>query len=391
MNVRTLKTLALLIVASLMVGLPAGALGAPGGKDAYTLGPGDTIEILVEGDHDLTRTTTIKPDGSIDLPLVGEVTAAGRTTSQLAAELIRLYSKYLRAPSITVAVHELRVDRISVLGQVNKPGEYPIRPGATILDVLASAGGPTDRADLTKATIMREETGGRADPIEVNLLEAFAKDAKNDSPAVKLLPGDVLFVPAADRRIVVLGQVARPGAYDLMEGQHVSDLLADAGGLTPLAAPQRAFIMRGTEQFPVDVRGILAGNPEANIPLRAGDTMVIPEFQDKIAVLGAVNKPGKYDLAEGMKLSDAIALAGGAVSDNGNLSQIAIIRIEAGKTKTIAANLSQALNGQDANQNLLLRPDDVVYVPERGVTLTKAAQFFGIIGVIRLLFGGVTF
>lgn len=388
MNVRMPAALVLLIVATLVVGLSAGAVGAPGGRDSYTLGPGDTIEILVEGDHDLTRITTIKPDGSIDLPLVGEVVAAGRTTSQLAHELLKLYSRYLRAPSITVAVHEFRVDRVSVLGQVTKPGEYPIRPGASILDVLASAGGPTDRADLTRATIMREETGGKSDPIEVNLLEAFAR---NDGPGVKLLAGDVLFVPAAER-IVVLGQVAHPGAYDLLEGQHhVSDLLADAGGLTPLAAPQRAFIMRGTEQFPVDVRGILAGNPEANITLRAGDTMVIPESQDKIAVLGAVNKPGKYDLSEGMKLSDAIALAGGAVPDSGNLSQVAIIRLEAGKTRTIAANLSQALSGRDANQNILLQRDDVVYVPERGVTLTKAAQFFGIIGVIRLLFGGVTF
>lgn len=390
MKVRMASVLTLLIAGSLIAGLPAGARGATGGKDAYTLGPGDTIEILIEGDRDLTRTATIKPDGSIDLPLVGEVTAAGRTTSQLTADLIRLYSKYLRVPSITVAVREFRVDRISVLGQVNRPGEYPIRPGASIFDVLASAGGPTDRADLTKATIIREETVGKPDPIEVNLLEAFAKNPKNESPEVKLLPGDVLFVPAADHRTVVLGQVARPGAYDLVEGQRVSDLLAAAGGLTPQAAPQRAFVMRGTEQFPVDVRGILAGNLEANIPLRAGDTMVIPESQDRIAVLGAVSRPGKYDLVDGMKLTDAIALAGGQ-SESGNLDQVAVIRIEAGKTKTIAADLSRALSGQDTSQNVLLRPGDVVYVPERGVTLTKAAQFFGIISVVRLLFGGGIF
>ena len=386
MNLRMASALTLLIAASLMVSLTPRALGAAGAVGPYTLGPGDAIEIVVVGDKDLSRTVTIKPDGSIDLPLIGEVAAGGRTTSQLASELTRRYSAYLIAPSITVQVREFRVDHVYILGQVSKPGEYAIRPGAGILEALASAGGPTDRADLAKATIVREESGGKADPIEVNLLQAFAK---SENTGVKLQPGDVVFVPAADRRMVILGQVTKPGAYDLLDGQRVSDLLAAAGGVTPQAAPQRAFIIRGSEQIPVDVRQILAGDLTANLPLKAGDMMVVPESQDKIAVLGAVNKPGKYELAQGMKLSDAIAVAGGAVPDNGNLSQVAIIRLEAGKTKTIAANLSQALNGHDATQNILLQPDDVVYVPERGVTLTKAAQFFGIISVVRLLFGGV--
>jgi len=381
------SVLALLIAGSLIVGPAAGALGAPGGEGAYTLGPGDTIEIMVTGEKDLSKTVTIKPDGSIDLPLIGEVPAARMTTSQLAAELVRRYSKYLLAPSIAVQVRAFRVDHIYILGQVNKPGEYAIRPGAGILEALASAGGPTDRADLAKATIIRGETSGKADPIDVNLLQAFAK---NENHEVKLQPGDVLFVPAADRRIVVLGQVAHPGAYDLLDGQRVSDLLAAAGGVTTQAALQRAFVMRGSEQIPVNVQRILAGDLTANLALRAGDMMVVPESQDRIAVLGAVNKPGKYDLADGMKLTDAIALAGGQ-SDNGDLGQVAIIRLEVGKTKTIAADLRRALSGQDTSQNIPLKPGDVVYIPERGVTLTKAAQFFGIIGVLRLLFGGVTF
>jgi polysaccharide biosynthesis/export protein len=388
MSVRMASALALFLAGGLVMSLAAGALGAPGTVDAYTLGPGDAIEIIVVGDKDLSQTVTIKPDGTVDLPLLGEVTVAGRTTSQLATELVRLYSKYLIAPSITVQVHAFRVDHVYILGQVSKPGEYAVPPGAGILEVLASAGGPTDRADLTKATVIREDTSGKQDPIEINLLQAFAG---NGNPDVKLQAGDVVFVPAADRRMVVLGQVARPGAYDLLEGQHVSDLVAAAGGVTSQAAPQRAFIVRGTEQVPVDVKQILAGDLTANLPLKAGDMLVVPESQDKIAILGAVAKPGKYELTEGMKLSDAIALAGGAVPDSGNLSQVAIIRLEGGKTRTIAANLSQALNGRDATQNISLQPDDVVYVPERGVTLTKAAQVFSILGVIRLFFGGVMF
>src|SRR5437016_9966368 len=96
----------LMLVTSLIVGLAARATGAPAGTDAYTLGPGDTIEIVVVGDKDLSRTVTIKPDGSGDLPLVGELTGTGRTTSQLANDLVKQYSRYLKASSITLTVQQ---------------------------------------------------------------------------------------------------------------------------------------------------------------------------------------------------------------------------------------------------------------------------------------------
>ena len=368
----------LMLVTSLIVGLAARATGAPAGTDAYTLGPGDTIEIVVVGDKDLSRLVTIKPDGSVDLPLVGEMTATGRTTSQLANDLVKRYSRYLKAPSITVTVHEFRVDRIYILGQVTHPGEYPIRPEAGILDLLASAGGPTTRADLAKATIIRGK-----ETIPLDLLQALVKSR---SPEVKLRSGDVLFVPETDRRMVVLGQVVRPGAYDLLEGQHVADLLAAGGGVTPQAAPQRAFIVRGGEQIPVDVKKILTGNLEANIPLVPGDTLVVPESKDKVAVLGAVNRGGTFDLTDDMKLLDAVALAGGG-TNQANLSQVAILRLEGGRTKTIVANLGRALSGQDPSQNMPLQAGDAVYVPERGMTLEKAAQWFNIFYVLRYIVG----
>lgn len=376
-----MRSLWLLFVILLVFGAQAGVRAAPASQDVYLLGPGDTIEVSIFGEPDLTRTVTVKPDGTISLPLIGEVKAAGKTTSQLVAELATLYRKYLRAPVISVVIREFRVDRIYILGQINRPGEYQVRPGMGILEILASAGGPTTRADLTKAVIIR----GRTEALQLNLLEAFAK---NKSPDVKLLPGDVLFIPETDRRIVVLGQVNRPGAYDLLEGQRVADLLAAAGGLTARAALPRAFLVRGPEQVSVDLQKILAGDVAANIPLRPGDMLVVPEIQNRIAVLGAVNRPGTFDLQDGMKLVDAIALAGGR-TDRGNLSQVVIVRLEGGQTKTITANVDQALRGQDANQNVALQHGDIVYVPERGFDLGSITQYLNTFNLIRILFGGL--
>jgi len=226
---------------------------------------------------------------------------------------------------------------------------------------------------------------GRTEALQLNLLEAFVTSRNLE---VKLLAGDVLFIPETDKRIVVLGQVNRPGAYELLEGQRVSDLIAAAGGLTVRAAPERGFIVRGSEQIPVDLKNVLAGNIEANVALRPGDMMVVPESQNRIAVLGSVRAPGTFPLAEGMKLIDAVALAGGP-TDRGTLSQVIIVRLEGKETKRIVANLDRAVSGQDVSQNQVLQSGDVVFVPERGFTIGQIFQYLNLFNLVRVLFGGI--
>lgn len=376
----SIKSRGIMLFAAALITLTAALPSLSQSPEAgYVLGPGDTIDILFFGDADLSRLVTIKPDGTIALPLVGEVGAAGKTTAQLTELLVKLYSKYKKSPSISVTVREFRVDRIYILGQVSRPGEYQMRLGVGILELIASAGGPTTRADLGKAAIIR----GKTETIQLNLLEAFVK---NQSPDVKLMAGDVLFLPETDRRMVVLGQVNRPGSYDLLEGQRVSDLLAAAGGVTTRAALPRGFLVRGAEQIAVDLKKVLAGETEANLPIRSGDMLVVPEFQNRIAVLGAVGRPGTFDLLEGTKLIDAIATAGGR-SDRADLKQVVIMRLDQSQTSMIRANVDQILKGQDLNQNIILQHADVVFVPERGLTMTQVLQYLSVTNIVRVLFG----
>jgi polysaccharide export outer membrane protein len=371
--------LVLVLVARSMIIAPAlNAQPAPS-QDAYVLGPGDTIDVVVYGEADLSRSVTVKPDGAVSLPLLGEVKAAGKTTKQFADELVRLYSKYLKQPSITVTVREFRVDRIYILGQVARPGEYQLRVTTGIMELLASAGGPTNRADLAKVVVIR----GKMEAMQLNLLEAFAT---NRSPDVKLLAGDVLFIPETDRRTVILGQVNRPGAYEMLVGQRVSDLIAAAGGVTQRAAPDKAFIVRGQEQIPVSLQKILAGDVESNLSLQPGDMMVVPESQNRIAVMGAVRGPGTFNLVENMTLIDAVGAAGGP-TNIANLTQIIVVRVEGGKPKPITVNLERALKGSDISQNIVLQTGDVVFVPEKGFSLGQIAQWLNLANLSRILFG----
>lgn len=378
------RRLAALGVCFLLFGLAGVAFAAPASAPApksvapasYVLGPGDEIEIQVYGDNELSRTLMIKPDGTIALPLINEVKAAGKTTGQLETELIKMYSKYVKAPLVTVVVRQLRVDRVFLLGQVQRPGDYPIRQNLNIFELLASAGGPTNRADLAKAVIIR----GKTETINVDLVQAFLK---NQAPAVTIQDGDVLFIPETDRNMVALGAVNRPGSYALLEGQHLSDLLAQVGGPLPRAGLTKAFIMRNGEQIPVDLKKVLAGDVEANIALKPSDMLIVPESKERIAVLGQVGKPGPYDLTENMTLIDAIAAAGGT-TDHADLAKAQLIRLENGKPKAIPLKADLVMQGKDIAGNVKFQDGDLLYIPTRGMSFW---EIIGQIGLFRGILG----
>jgi polysaccharide export outer membrane protein len=353
--------------------------GAPGGApvpEGYVLEPGDQISVNVYGEPDLSRTIIIKPDGTIALSLINEVRAAGKTTTQLEAEITQKFAKYLKAPSVSVVVTQTRVDHVYLLGQVGRPGDYELRPNENIFELLSAAGGPTNRADLQKAVIIRGKT-------QTLNLDLFSAVKNNQVPDVRLKAGDVLYIPETDRRIVALGMVQRPGPYDLLEGQHLSDLIAAAGGLNSKAAMDKAFIVRDGTQVPVDLHKVMAGDATSNVALRAGDMLVVPENKERVLVMGTVAKPGPYDYTENMTLIDAIAAAGGA-TDKSNLAGVQVVRVEDGKTKTIPVKADQAMNGKDLSQNIRMENGDLVYVPQRGMNLL---EIINAIGVFRWMLG----
>lgn len=194
----------LLLVTSLIQGASAAPLPAtpapatpaptasPAVPDNYVLASGDQIEITIFGEPDLTRTVAIKPDGVIALPLVNQVKASGKTATQLEAELTRLYSKYLRKPSISVIVRQFRMDRVYVMGEVARPGRYDLTDDMTVLDALTLAGGPTDHGNLDGLQVSRMENGKtKAIPIKANQLIQGKDGTKN----LKLQKGDLVFIP----------------------------------------------------------------------------------------------------------------------------------------------------------------------------------------------------
>jgi polysaccharide export outer membrane protein len=141
-----------------------GSLGAPGFRSSggYTIGPQDVLEILVFGVPELSGTLLVAGNGTIQLPLLGETPAAGRTARQLQSDLAtRLGAEYLQNPQVLVTVKEFNSRSVTLTGEISKPGVYPLKGEMSLLQLVATAGGFAEGSDST-VLIMRNTGGKRA-------------------------------------------------------------------------------------------------------------------------------------------------------------------------------------------------------------------------------------
>ncbi len=158
--------------------------------DSYVIGPGDTISIHVWNHDKLTGKALVRPDGRISLPFLRDIEVGGRTPMRLAWELEAKLKDYVVNPTVHVAVEEQRPLTVSVMGEVSKPGAYPVGAGAGVMHALAAAGGLTDFADKKRIFVLRQ--GEKVLRIRF-AYEALAR-AVGQAPSFRLQAGDVVVV-----------------------------------------------------------------------------------------------------------------------------------------------------------------------------------------------------
>lgn len=158
----------------------------------YTIRPEDVLEISVWQHPELDRDVTVRPDGKISFSLIGDVDTTGLTPAELDEVITERLSEYVQNPEVTVIVSEIRSGEIVILGEVVRPGVYPMGESITALEAVAEAGSYTERAALERATITRRSRGGD-EVIKVDLEKVIVEG--NRSKDVILKPGDVVFLP----------------------------------------------------------------------------------------------------------------------------------------------------------------------------------------------------
>jgi polysaccharide export outer membrane protein len=158
-------------------------------KPGYVIGLGDVLRITVWKEPDLTGDVTVRPDGMITLPLVGDVSAAGRVPSQLAGSLVAEFERLVESPRVTVSVSQATSARVYVVGQMMRPGEFPLSGRLTVLKALALAGGFKEFAKSESIVIVRE------DQTVIPFNYKRIADGKDVSQNVLLAAGDTIVVP----------------------------------------------------------------------------------------------------------------------------------------------------------------------------------------------------
>jgi len=173
----------------LMVTVPGQALAQEAG---YTVKPGDGLEISVWKEPDLQGPVLVTPDGSFSFPLVGQVDARGKTVTELQQIITERLAKYISDPVVTVSVRDIKGNKVFVIGQVNRPGEFIVNPRVDVMQALSMAGGTTAFASLDNITILRR-TGTKQEAIRFDYNDVAR--GKSLEQNIELRSGDIVVVP----------------------------------------------------------------------------------------------------------------------------------------------------------------------------------------------------
>lgn len=205
------------------------------------LGPGDVLKVSVYGNPDLGLETRVSEAGKITFPLIGEVIVGGLSSSAAEKKIADLLERggFLRKAQVNIIVTLLQSQQVSVLGQVNRPGRYPIESKRDLMDVLALAGGiSADGGDVVTRLRVRD---GKTEKMAVDVIDMIRSgDMKKNFDVTS---GDILYVERA-AKVYVYGEVQRPGVYRLERNMTVLQLLSVGGGLTPRGTERNVRIKR---------------------------------------------------------------------------------------------------------------------------------------------------
>jgi len=250
----------------------------------YRIGPEDMLQITlynVPGDTTATPRTLavrVSQTGMINLPLLGEVSVTGSTVSGLEEKLRQLYDKYIYDPQVGVLVTEFR-QKVSIIGAVQKPGEFVISGPKTLIDLLAMAGGVSPTAGTQVHLYRRGPNGQESYVIDLLVLASNPGSYNDKNINQPIQAGDVVNVPQAGMYFVD-GAVRTPGSYALERRFTLKQALAKAGGVNTDLASSNMFIYRRKDAgevvaLPVDFDAVLAGSA-ADPQIEGDDVIIVP-------------------------------------------------------------------------------------------------------------------
>jgi polysaccharide export outer membrane protein len=335
----------------------------------YVIGPKDVLRIDVWGEKDLSQEYAVSVSGTIMMPLIGEVRAAGLTERKLGEEVRRrLQADYLVNPQVIVAVKEYRSQRVLVLGDAAKPGLYPLTGTTTLLEVLTQSGGLSGGASREILLVRPVRLAARDGSViqgsnTIRRIEMDKIQLDNPADNVLLEDGDTVMIPRANS-VFVLGEVKNPGDRPLGRDTSILEVITMAGGFTDKAATNAVKVIRKTggkeEILSVDLSGEIPRN--RNFVLENSDAVLVPRG-NSFFIFGEVKSPGTYVLDKGWTILEAITAAGG-FTGKAAPGRTKIIRSTPKGQETIYVDMNEIINKGRRDKSVPLIENDVIVVPE---------------------------
>ncbi|WP_370690563.1 SLBB domain-containing protein [Algoriphagus sp.] len=332
----------------------------------YIVGSGDQLLIDVYGASQESFDVNVSPEGRILIPNVGSIQVGGASieaaTSRLKSSLGRIYSGLLGSnPNtfIQVRLGNIRSIKVSMVGELSRPGTYTLPSFASVFNGLFAAGGPNENGSFRNIQVYRDSRLVAT----VDIYEFLSKG--NSQSNITLQDNDVVIVPPVQARVEVVGPVRREGFFEVKPEDTLSDLEVYTGGFTSQAYKERQTIRRieNNERKVIDVsrEDFNSFNPKDGDEILIGETL--DRFVNRVQVSGAVIRPGEYALENGISVKNLIERAQG-LKPEAFLNRATLFRTS--EDLTLAAmplDLKGIMDGTQAD--VQLKNEDLLFIPSR--------------------------
>ncbi|QJD97534.1 capsule biosynthesis protein [Mucilaginibacter robiniae] len=315
----------------------------------YVIGPDDDLIIDLTGDNEASYTLRVSPEGTIRLQYVGLISVGGLTieqaTSKIKASMIRTYPG-LRSGRTSVAINlgNIRSIKVTIIGEAVRPGTYTLSSLGTVFNALYASGGPSKNGSFRNIQVIRNNH-------VINTIDVYEFLLKGIVKNIRLQDQDIINIPVYQTRIEMSGEVKRPALYEMLSTETLQDAINFAGGFSSQAYTANIKVLQNTsrERKLVDVD---ASHFASYKPIN-GDKYVVEtilnRFENRVAINGAVFRPGKYELEKGLTIKGLIAKADG-LREDAFLNRGYISRLNLDNTPSLLSfDVQKILNGTEAD------------------------------------------
>ncbi|MDN4503132.1 SLBB domain-containing protein [Alteromonadaceae bacterium BrNp21-10] len=330
----------------------------------YILGPGDELNIMMYGKESQQLSLRVQRDGNIILPDFGPFNVAGLSYVEVKKALTSFVQEKALGVEVYISLGELKMMRIFVMGDAFQPGAYNVSSLSTITNALYVSGGIKEIGSLRNIQLKRNG-------ILVGHFDLYDLLINGDASADLLLKaGDVILIPSVGAQVSLDGEVKRPGIYEIKKSETLKDAIAMAGGLKPSASSHDIVIERQTSAIKQLENIDLSNHQELNFDIQAGDNIRVSKasesFDNAIAIIGAVTRPGFYQWKSGIKVSDLLIDIRSDLLTYADYDYALVVRetLDNSYIDVLQFDLSDAIVKKDTN-DLELQPNDKILVFSR--------------------------